>query len=115
MGLVDVIIKVDETGKITDLRAGINKLVEEGFHYCFTGIPMEHVPSYFGGQLVIENFKLRVIPADGVELPETPPPPLTLAQKVEVLEKELTEQKEMNVEFQNATNVTFDFIFSKPI
>lgn len=117
--IMTVVVRVDEKGNIIDSAGGtniglsVNSPVE--YDLILNKVPVQQYFEIRKYKVVMEGFKPTLVLKDGETPPVIPEPELTLEQKVEQLQKELTEQKEMNAEFQNATNGTIEFLFNKPI
>lgn len=88
--LYSSIIKVDQTGVIVECQFGKNQIVEQGYQYCFTDLTYDQCNNLLGSSVVIENFIPRIIFKNGSNVPSTPEPELTLAEKVAALEEQIS-------------------------
>lgn len=115
--IVTMVVKADENGNIIDSVAGSNigLSVTNPVEYdlIFNKVPIQQYFEIRKYKVVMEGFKPTLVLKDGETPPVIPEPELTLEQKVEKLQDELKEQKEINEEFQAATYGTLDFLFSK--
>lgn len=109
---MNMLLQVDETGKILNIKSGSHVSLEEGYHFVIYNVTYDYFVASLGGTVVIENFVPKIIPKDGTTLPPIvdPEPELTLEQKVELLEKALQEQRQEAADFKETTNYTMDFL-----
>ena len=112
-----IVVKVDEQGNIINSMSGTNIGLSADnpieYDLIINKVPSQQAFEIRKYKVVMEGFKPKLVLKDGETPPVIPEPELTLAQKVELLTKELKEQKEMNLDFQNATYGTLDYLFSK--
>lgn len=112
-----VVVKVDEQGNIINSMSGTNIGLSADnpieFDLIINKVPAQQAFEIRKYKVAMDGFKPKLILKDGETPPVIPEPELTLAQKVENLQEELKEQKEINQEFQAATYGTLDFLFSK--
>jgi len=115
--VTNVFVRVDENGNITNSISGPNIClsVENSTEYdlIINKVPAQQAFEIRKYKVAMEGFRPKLVLKDGETPPVIPEPELTLAQKVEKLQEELKAQQEMNLDFQNATYGTLDYLFSK--
>jgi len=109
-----VVVKVDEQGNIINSMSGTNiglsvdNPVE--FDLIINKVPAQQAFEIRKYKVAMDGFKPKLVLKDGETPPVIPEPELTLAQKVELLEKTVKEQQQEVTEFKESTNYTVDFL-----
>ncbi|WEM05692.1 hypothetical protein BSG01_053 [Bacillus phage BSG01] len=109
-----VVVKVDEQGNIINSMSGTNIGLSADnpieYDLIINKVPAQQAFEIRKYKVVMEGFKPKLVLKDGETPPVIPEPELTLAQKVELLEKELVKEKQANANFRDVSQMSLDFL-----
>lgn len=109
-----VVVKVDEQGNIINSMSGTNIGLSADnpieYDLIINKVPAQQAFEIRKYKVVMEGFKPKLVLKDGETPPVIPEPELTLAQKVELLEKELVKEKQANADFRDVSQMSLDFL-----
>ncbi|QQO38686.1 hypothetical protein PP657_gp068 [Bacillus phage BCPST] len=109
-----VVVKVDEQGNIINSMSGTNIGLSADnpieYDLIINKVPSQQAFEIRKYKVVMEGFKPKLVLKDGETPPVIPEPELTLAQKVELLEKELVKEKQANADFRDVSQMYLDFL-----
>lgn len=109
-----VVVKVDEQGNIINSMSGTNIGLSADnpieFDLIINKVPAQQAFEIRKYKVAMDGFKPKLILKDGETPPVIPEPELTLAQKVELLQSELSKEKQANADFRDVSQMSLDFL-----